>query len=188
MILVDWQIKFLCSPPKWLMRLTRLKPLVESEFDSSLVNPASLDIRVGNTIEIMVAKENPDGTILAEFVHLDISSYTKNNPYQFAPGDRILASSLETFNMPPFLRAVFHLKSSRAREFYQHLKAGFADPGWHNSKLTLELVNMSLGALPLYPGLKIGQLELALTLGVPRKTYAQTGRYNGDKTVMESKG
>jgi dCTP deaminase len=156
----------------------KIKPLVE-QFDSSLVNPTSLDIRIGSTAELRVE----DG-----YLPVKLSSYDAENPYFIEPGDRLLVASFETINLPSFVCAQFRLKSSRGREWYEHMEAGFCDPGWHGSKLTMEIVNMDLKPLPIYEGLRMGQLIFSLTLSIPQKTYALTGRYNGDRTVQQSKG
>lgn len=187
-VLVDHQIRLLCAgvvPPKIHALYdeelpTKIKPLVEP-FDINLINPASLDIRIGFTAKLRVR----DGYKEIDFAY---GTVTKERPFLMQPGDRLLVASLETINLPNFLTAQFRLKSSRGREWYEHMEAGFADPGWHDSKLTMEIINMDCEPLPIYPGLKMGQLIFSLTLGIPDKDYSVTGRYNNDKTVMESKG
>jgi dCTP deaminase len=148
-------------------------------FDPELVNPASLDIRVGNTAKLRTQKGYKD---------IDLSKYSKDLPYSLKQSDRVLIDSLETFNLPNFICAQFRLKSSRGREWYEHMEAGFADPGWHGSKLTMEIINMDLNPLPLYTGLRMGQLIFSLMLAIPEKDYSRTGRYNNDQKVQESKG
>jgi dCTP deaminase len=154
------------------------KPMV-TPFDPELVNPASLDIRVGNTAKLRHSWG---------YIPIDLSEYSEQNPCILMPGERVLIDSLETFNLPNFICAQFRLKSSRGREWYEHMEAGFCDPGWHGSKLTMEIINMDLNPLPLYTGLRMGQLIFSLMLAIPEKDYSVTGRYNNDKTVMESKG
>jgi dCTP deaminase len=81
------------------------------------------------------------------------------------------------------------LKSSRAREGLEHLMAGYCDPGWHGSVLTLELHNSrQLWPQLLWPGMKIGQMVFHRMSDLPLRSYAQTGRYNGHATVHASKG
>ena len=175
MILNDIFIRDLCvSDP----------PLVDP-YDPSLVNPASLDIRVGETAKQMLwDSQEPDMML---WVNLDLSNTSKNDPLIIPPRTRLLVASLETINMPTDLCAQFRLKSSRGREFWEHMEAGFCDPGWHGSKLTMELINHSLAPLPLYKGMRIGQLIFS-EVYPPQKSYAEVGRYNNDKQVQESKG
>jgi dCTP deaminase len=170
-ILSDWQIRY----------YEQLDAIVEP-FDPELLNPASIDVRLGNRLMIEVADER-------ELIEIDISKRTAEHPYWLLPDEFCLAETIETFNLPRFIAAQFVLKSSRAREGYQHLLAGFCDPGWHGSKLTLELKNARrFHDLPLYPGLKIGQMVFRKMCTSPLKDYSETGRYNKDVKVTASKG
>jgi hypothetical protein len=82
----------------------------------------------------------------------------------------------------------FHNFAIGAGIYVHNCLAVWLDNGWHGSKLTMELVNhLCFSSLPLYPGLKIGQIIFYQT-EVPTRHYGQTGRYNGDTTVMASKG
>jgi len=150
-------------------------------YDSELINPASLDLRLGNVIML----ESVQGH---QMIPLDISKYTIEHPYELVPGQFVLAQTIETFNMPEHIAGLFFLKSSRAREGYENLHAGYADPGWHGSALTLELKNArQLQPLPIYPGLKIGQMVFFRMSHKPAISYAAVGHYNGDDLVTASK-
>lgn len=167
MPLVDFQIEAIC-----------LNGVIEP-FDPSLINPASLDVRIGTNLVL----ETPDG-----WRDWSIAGYTEERPFWVMPGDFLLAETMETFNMPETIAAEFRLKSSRAREGWDNALAVWLDPGWSGSKLTLELVNnCRFHRLPIYPGRKIGQIVFH-ECDRPTRSYKQTGRYNNDKTVMQSKG
>ena len=160
--------------------LITTKAMVQGH-DPSLINPASLDLRLGNLILLESVESH-------QMVPLDISRYTPERPYELVPGQFVLASSQELFNMPEDIAGLFFLKSSRAREGYEHHHAGYADPGWHGSALTLELKNArQLQPLPLWPGLKIGQMVFFRMSQRPALSYAQVGHYNNDKLVSASK-
>jgi dCTP deaminase len=168
-ILCDYEIKALCTDG-----------MVQNH-DEALVNPASLDLRLGDTIMIESA-ENLD------MRPLSIAGRTVENPYELKPGQFILAQTIEVFNMPENIAGLFFLKSSRAREGYENLHAGYADPGWHGSVLTLELKNSrQLLPLPLYPGMKIGQMVFFRMSQKPVLSYAVTGSYNKDLSTTGSK-
>jgi deoxycytidine triphosphate deaminase len=68
--------------------------------------------------------------------------------------------------------------------------AGWCDPGWNNSKLTLELKNVSqYHTLIIKPGMKIGQMVFWLCDTIPEEnSYAVKGQYNKQQTVTGSKG
>jgi dCTP deaminase len=153
-----------------------LKGMV-SPFDPKLLNAASLDIRLGPT----VLRESSD----AGWVEHDIR---ENPPWFLVPGEFILASSLETFCIPDNLAAQFCLKSSRAREGYEHSLAGWCDPGWSNSVLTLEIKNNSRWfKLPLTYGMPIGQMVFLRLSQRPSVLYSQKGHYNGDSKTQKSR-
>lgn len=105
--------------------------------------------------------------------------------------DQVNAASYDVCvgdNIPRRVSAQFALKSSRGREGYEHLSAGFIDPAWHSSKLTMELFNANPNPIPIYKGLKIGQIIFTRCDAMPVKAYDVRGRYNNDNSVRESKG
>jgi dCTP deaminase len=170
-VLCDWEIKSLCYGGAM------------EDWSEDLINPASLDVRLGSGLMIEIAGQK-------DLLHVDISNRTEKNPYRLTPGEFCLAETHETFKkIPDHVCAQFALKSSRAREGYENLLAGWIDPGFRDSKLTLELVNVRRHYdLPLYPGLRIGQIVFMRMSEVPVNSYSETGRYNGDATVQGSKG
>lgn len=170
MILPDHHIRRLCESG------------LVSPFDPSLVNPASLDVRLGGTLLIERAG-NP------ELVAYPLADHDEAEPFWLRPGQFVLAQTLETFHLPSDVAAQFMLKSSRAREGLEHLMAGYCDPGWHGSVLTLELhCSRQLHPVALWPGMRIGQMVFHLMATPPERSYRETGRYNGDQTVAASKG
>ena len=174
MILCDWQIRARCEGAGAMVQ----------PFDDSLLNPASLDVRLGRHIRVEQAS-SPELLLL----DLEREGYSQAEPFLLRPGQFILAETVEMFYLPDDIAAQFMLKSSRAREGLEHLMAGYCDPGWHGSKLTMELHNSrQLHPVSLWPGMKIGQVVLHRMSQRPLRSYAQTGRYNNDTTVQESKG
>lgn len=168
-ILRDEEIQHLCETSGLVM-----------PFDRALLNPASLDLRLGTQLMVEVSHS-------PELQRLDIGHHTAKHPYYMAPGEFLLAETLEIFHMPKDLCGIFCLKSSRARQGYEHSHAGFADPHWSGSKLTLELKNnLSFHNLPLYPGLLIGQMVFVRMSGEPHLDYALVGHYNNQPQVMPS--
>jgi dCTP deaminase len=155
------------------------------------VNGASIDVTLDEMI--LVEKEQ----VIDRTVDLSIKRFPEmlplkmsENGYAMPPGQFILASTRETFNLPNTISAMFKLKSSIARGGLNHLLAGYADPGWKNSKLTLELHNcLQYNTLILKPGMKIGQMIFYRVNEVPEEnSYAVKGRYNHTTEVTASKG
>ncbi len=153
-------------------------------FDDYLLNPASLDVRLGT--QLMIETEDSDELQVAE---LDPASITKNNPFLLRPNEFVLGQTLEIFNVPDDICGQFALKSSLARAGFEHLLAGWIDPGFNSSVLTLELKNARQHkAIPLWPGMRIGQIIFMRMSSRPDVSYRDCGRYNGDKQVTGSKG
>jgi len=168
-VLCDWQIKALCSGG------------AITPFDPTLVNPASLDVRLGTHIFV---EDEEVGLHAAS-----LEGHTQDNPYYLYPNEFMLAETMETFNIPENVCAQYALKSSLARAGFEHLLAGWIDPGFSNSVLTLELKNARRHQpIPLWPGMRIGQIIFMEMAEVPQVSYKQSGRYNGDKKVARCKG
>lgn len=170
MILADWEITALAESG------------MVTPFDRALVNPASLDVRLGHKLLI-------EGAGSPDLVTYPLHMHSEDDPYLLVPGQFVLAQTVETFHLPTNIAAQFVLKSSRARSGLEHLMAGYCDPGWSGSVLTLELHNSrQLHAVAIWPGMKIGQLVFHRMSETPLRDYRQTGRYNGDQQVTASKG
>ena len=170
MILPDHRIHALCEQG------------MVTPFDPTLVNPASLDVRLGNTLLIESA-ESP------VFKPYPLAGHDQEHPYWLHPGQFVLAQTMEVFHLPDTVAAQFMLKSSRAREGLEHLMAGYCDPGWSGSVLTMELhCSRQLHPVALWPGMRIGQMVFHQMMGIPERNYRETGRYCGDVVVTASKG
>lgn len=169
MILCDTEIRALCE-----------EGLVDP-YDPTLVNPASLDVRLGENILIETA-------LTSHMQPRSIAGFTEDRPFLLHPREFILAETIETFFLPSFLAGQFALKSSRARSGIEHLMAGYCDPGWSGSKLTLELQNArALHPVKLWPGMRIGQLVFHVMSAKPAEDYSIVGHYNFDQQVTASK-
>ena len=172
-VLSDWEIRGLCGYQE--------APMIHP-FNESLLNPASYDLQLGPNLMVEVRDQ-------FELMRVDISDRTEDDPYLLLPGEICLAETIEQFNLPDKFGAIsaqFVLKSSRARDFYGHMLAGWCDPGWNGSRLTLELKNeRKHHPLPLYPGMKIGQMVFFRMSRDPVVvSYAKVGHYNNHETVM----
>lgn len=160
--------------------------------DPQNINGASIDVRLDKVILVeqkyfgalrvvdLSNKESPE--MLPQSMN--------ENGFLLNPGQCILGSTMEMFNLPNDISCEFKLKSSAARCFLNNMLATWCDPGWHGSRLTLELKNdCEHHALLLRPGMKIGQMIFYRVHPVPDEhSYAVKGRYNQTDTVTASKG
>lgn len=163
--------------------------------DPARVNAASLDVTLSNQPILvedlnqwdcldLAAKESP------KFLQ-HLRRHDESGDYWLLrPGDFCLASTAEIFHLPNDIAIEYKLKSSLARVGLGHLLAGWGDPGWHGSALTLELVNhLTNHSFKLRPGMPIGQIVFWRGEPVPdHASYATRGQYNGDRAATASKG
>lgn len=179
-----------------MLSYNRLKQLVEQGVIRGLdsmdqINGTSIDVRLGN--KFLIERMN-----VAQVIDLKdrstklLTQVTKLEDYHYLdvrPGQFLLAHTMEEFHLPNSITAVFQLKSSIARSGLGHLLAGFCDPGWNDSVLTLELKNETqYHSIRLWAGLPIGQMIFFEHEEVPAQFgYAIRGRYNHDKSVSGMK-
>jgi dCTP deaminase len=153
------------------------------------INGASIDVCIGN--EILVERADNRLISLRDRDQLTMSAFTIHGEsgYALAPGEFILAHTVEKFNLPNDIACEFKLKSSGARIGLNNALATWCDPGWHGSALTLELQNINRHhPIVLCPGDRIGQMLFYHVDPVPEdRSYAVRGRYNGDASVQQSK-
>lgn len=170
--------------------------VIEGVVESS-INAASIDITLGHKLLIedrtdgYKYKGHPDVVSLKNRDSLKVVEWNLilQGPYVIKPGEFILAHSFEIFNLPDNIAAEYKLKSSLARVGLDHLNAGWCDPGWNGSTLTLELRNLTTyHFLKLEYGIKIGQMVFFRCDPVPQQaSYATKGSYNGDLGVQGAK-
>jgi len=153
------------------------------------INGASIDITLG---ERLLVEKRPAfvGAFTSprrEGPALDTLEYVMGEAgYLLEPGEFILAHSQQMFFLPDNVAAEYKLRSSLARIGLNNALAGWCDPGWHNSVLTLELTNTTrFHSILLKPGDPIGQMVFYKVAPVPEeRSYKVHGRYNGDNTAQ----
>lgn len=160
------------------------------------INSASIDITIGE--DILIEKTVTECSISQQLIvdlknkkSLELRHHRiEDDGFPLYPGQFILATTRETFNLPNHIACEYKLKSSLARSGLQHMLAGWCDPGWNNSKLTLELKNVTQNHILLIKtGMKIGQMVFFECEPVPDEhSYANKGQYNNQVSVTASKG
>lgn len=158
-------------------------------FDNTLVNPASLDLRLGNTIRVPHPVWSTLNESATEYLHafglLNLlpkwSDPIEFETYLLHPRRFVLCASLEILNIPDDMIALLFSKSSTGRIGLEHLHAGFGDCGWHSANWTWELHNVAPWPIPLVAGKRIMQQVMIKMTDTPLKTYAETGRYNNQQ-------
>ncbi len=128
-------------------------------YDPELVQPASVDVRLGTEFRVM---RNSRLTHIDPFQPQDRLMDTVNvpdgEPFVLHPGEFALGHTAEVVGCPDDIVGVVNGKSSLGRLGIQvHATAGFIDPGFTGT-VVLELSNVSNLPILLRPGMKIAQL------------------------------
>ena len=129
-------------------------------WDASLVQPASVDLRLGDSFRVfhnhrasVIDLRDPPQHLTEEVTIGD------DEPFVIHPGEFALGRTLEWVELPDDIVARIEGKSSLGRlGLIVHATAGFCDPGWKGT-LTLELANLTRVPILLYHGLAIAQLS-----------------------------
>ena len=152
-----------------------IKPLTEEQ-----IQPASVDIRLGNTFSVV--DDTPSGiiTLGSQIKYKSITADT----YLILPGQFVLATTMEYFELPDNLTAFVEGRSSLGRMGLFIQNAGWVDPGF-KGEITLELFNANRCAIELRAGRRVGQLVFAKMDDHAQNPY--NGKYQGQTGATGSK-
>lgn len=152
-----------------------IKPLTEEQ-----IQPASVDIRLGNTFSVV--DDTPSGiiTLDSQIKYKSITSDT----YLILPGQFVLATTMEYFELPNNMTAFVEGRSSLGRMGLFIQNAGWVDPGF-KGEITLELFNANRCAIELKAGRRVGQLVFAEMDDHAENPY--NGKYQGQTGATGSK-
>ncbi len=174
-----------------ILRLVEAGRIRIDPWDPELVQPASVDLRLGDSFRVFhnhrasaIDLRRPPDNLTEEVV------VPAEESFVIHPGEFCLGRTLEWVELPDDVVARIEGKSSLGRlGLIVHATAGFCDPGWKGT-LTLELNNLTRVPIKLYPGLLIAQLSF-MTLDAPAlRPYGspQLGsHYQGQRAATESR-
>ena len=129
-------------------------------WDETLVQPASVDLRLGDSFRVVHNHRASAIDLRDPPQHLtEEVKVTGDEPFVIHPGEFALGRTMEWVELPDDIVARIEGKSSLGRlGLIVHATAGFCDPGWKGT-LTLELANLTRVPIRLYHGLAIAQLS-----------------------------
>jgi dCTP deaminase len=174
-----------------IVRLVEAGAITIDPWDPELVQPASVDLRLGNSFRVFhnhrasaIDLREPPSNLTESITIADGDSFVIH------PGEFCLGATLEYVELPDNIVARIEGKSSLGRlGLIVHATAGFCDPGWKGT-LTLELNNLTRVPIKLYPGLPIAQLSF-MALDAPAQRpygHAELGsHYQGQIEATESR-
>ena len=175
-----------------IRRLVEDGRIVIKPWNPELVQPASIDLRLGDSFRVFhnhraeaidLRAGPPAG--LTEQVAVD-----GEEGFVIHPGEFCLGRTEEWVELPEDVVARIEGKSSLGRlGLIVHATAGFIDPGWKGT-LTLELNNLTRVPIKLYPGNLIAQLSFMALDKPAERPYgsAELGsHYQGQVAATESR-
>ncbi len=152
----------------------------------------SIDLRLGFAFRVFdhsrIAyfdpyKKNYTGEVTREV------KVEKGEPFILQPGDFVLATTIESFELPDNLLARLEGRSSLGRlGIVVHSTASIFEPGWRG-KVVMEMGNMGRMPVALYPGMRVCALtfeELTSPAMVPYHKK-KNAKYLNQNSPLESK-
>ncbi len=177
MILVDWQI---------MDRIRRGQIMIDP-FEPSLVQPNSLDIRLGDHFVWYRPGERVIDPYDRDSVLSDVDE-CRAREFVLHPGQFVLAETFELVALPDNIVASIEGKSSIARLGIElHQTGGWIDAGFAGS-ITLEMCNVNARPVKIYAGMPIGQLVFYTTERAERPYSAKgDAKYQGQRQATLSR-
>ena len=165
---------------KTITEMLKSRELFIEPLNADQIQPASVDIRLGNTFSIV--DDTPSGiiTLNSQITYKTITA----DKYLILPGQFVLATTMEYFELPDDLTAFVEGRSSLGRMGLFIQNAGWVDPGFHG-EITLELFNANRCAIELQSGRRVGQLVFAKMDAPALNPYR--GKYQGQKGATGSR-
>jgi dCTP deaminase len=160
-------------------------------FDETMVQPASIDLRLGSSFRVFhnhrigaIDLADPPKN-LTEHVEID-----GGESFVIHPGEFVLGRTQEYVELPDDVVARIEGKSSLGRlGLIVHATAGFVDPGFKGT-LTLEITNLTRVPIILWPGKPIAQLSFMALDRPAERPYGHPdlgSHYHGQVEATESR-
>jgi dCTP deaminase len=151
--------------------------IVVEPYDKDNVQPASLDVRLDRRYIWLHQNEQFPTDVIAEDGMID------DEGLLLMPGEFILCSTVERFEIPSHVVARIEGKSSLGRQgLLIHSTAGFVDPGFRG-QLTLEI--STLLPISLEPDMLIGQVAFHRMAAPVHQVYR--GKYQDQEGPTDAR-
>ncbi len=174
-----------------ILRLVEEGRIIVRPWDPAMVQPASVDLRLGNTFRVFHNHRTAAIDLAAPPQNLTEQILIGDDePFVIHPGEFCLGRTLEWVELPDDVVARIEGKSSLGRlGLIVHATAGFVDPGWKGT-LTLEITNLTRVPIKLWAAKPIAQLSF-MTLDAPAlRPYGHPdlgSHYHGQVEATESR-
>ncbi|MCB1029436.1 MAG: dCTP deaminase [Microthrixaceae bacterium] len=133
--------------------------LVFDPYEPELVQPASVDVRLGRQFRVMRnSRLTHIDPVTVDDTLMETVNVPDGGPFVLHPGEFALGHTAETLGLPDNVVGIVNGKSSLGRLGVQvHATAGFVDPGFRGV-IVLELSNVATLPILLRPGMKVAQM------------------------------
>ncbi|WP_130860970.1 dCTP deaminase [Bacilliculturomica massiliensis] len=165
---------------KTILKMLEERTLSISPLEREQIQPASVDIRLGDTFSVV---DDSTGGVITMGKEIPYRTM-KTERYLLLPGQFVLATTMEYISLPDDLTAFVEGRSSLGRMGLFIQNAGWVDPGFQG-EITLELFNANRCAIELEAGRRVGQLVFAQM--DQRALNPYNGKYQGQKGATGSK-
>lgn len=158
-------------------------------FDTTLVQPSSVDLRLGSEFRIFKHARYPLIDVKRPFgAYTQLVRIKENGRIVCHPGEFVLGTTLEKVKIPTHLVGRLEGKSSLGRlGILIHCSAGYVDPGFEGN-LTLEINNVGKIPVALYPGMRIAQISFSKLTSKAKRPYGvKDGKYQHQSGPTESR-
>ena len=163
-----------------ITKMLEEKSLIIEPLEKAQIQPASVDIRLGDTFSVVEDSSAGIINFQEEIRYTTIRSDT----YILLPNQFVLATTMEYFDLPDDLTAFVEGRSSLGRMGLFIQNAGWVDPGF-KGEITLELYNANRCAIELKAGRRVGQLVFAKMDRPALNPY--NGKYQGQRGATGSR-
>jgi dCTP deaminase len=165
--------------------------LVIDPFDDALVQPASVDVRLGTQFRVMRNSRmtHIDPTVDNDGL-METVEVADGEPFVLHPGEFALGHTAEHFELCDDIVGIVNGKSSLGRLGLQvHATAGFVDPGFAGV-IVLELSNVATLPILLRPGMKVAQMVFQRLDRAAERPYGHpdlNSKYQGQRGAVASR-
>jgi dCTP deaminase len=158
-------------------------------FDEDMIQPSSIDLKLGNEFRIFNHSRHPVIDVKKPFgEYTNLIRINDNEAFIVHPGEFVLGTTKERIYIPTDMVGRMEGKSSLGRlGIIIHATAGYFDPGFEGHG-TLEINNLGKIPIALYPGMKICQMSFARMTSEAEHPYGtRDNKYLGQIGPTESR-
>jgi dCTP deaminase len=169
--------------------IIRITPKIDTKVQ---LGSCSVDLRLGKQFRVFNHSTFAYIDTMSPKLSTDMMrevNLKKGDPFILQPGDFVLATTIESIELPDTLIGRLEGRSSLGRlGIVVHSTASIFDPGW-KGVVVMELGNLGRMPVALYPGMRICSMTFEELSSPARVPYSakKAAKYVGQKTPLASR-